>query len=145
MERLSQHFQANKMNLEVRLMKRIYSVVVFGNEENDIMLVLKFTDQKFYSLSDFLNSEVHNFYPHIYKELEAVVTGQKETSEFGGNMLNIDIGKEETEVYYQMDDESLGEPCFVSTAELYKLVIEWKEIEDRMYSGEDVFPLTLED
>ena len=26
----------------------------------------------------------------------------------GRNMLNIDIGKEETEVYYQMDDESLG-------------------------------------
>ena len=145
MERLSQHFQANKMNLEVRLMKRIYSVVVFGNEENDIMLVLKFTDQKFYSLSDFLNSEVHNFYPHISKELEAVVTGQKEASDFGGNMLNIDIGKEETEVYYQMDDERLGEPCFISTDKLYKLVIEWKEIEDRMYSGEDVFPLTLED
>jgi len=73
MERLSQHSQWNKMNLEVRLMKRIYSVVVFGNEENDIMLVLKFTDQKFQSLSNFLNSEVHNFYPHIYKELEAVV------------------------------------------------------------------------
>ena len=145
MERLSQHFQANKMNLEVRLMKRIYSVVVFGNEENDIMLVLKFTDQKFQSLSDFLDFEVHNFYPDIYQELEAVVTGQKESSDFGGNMLNIDIGKEETEVYYQMDDESLGEPCFISTDELYKLVIEWKEIEDRMYSGEDVFPLTLED
>ena len=63
----------------------------------------------------------------------------------GRNMLNIDIGKEETEVYYQMDDESLGEPWFISTDELYKLVIEWKEIEDRMYSGEDVFPLTLED
>ena len=126
-------------------MKRIYSVVVFGNEENDIMLVLKFTDQKFQSLSNFLNSEVHNFYPHIYKELEAVVTGQKEKSDFGGNMLNIDIGKEETEVYYQMDDESLGEPCFISTAELYKLVIEWKEMEDRMYRGENIFPLTLED
>ena len=119
MERLSQHFQANKMNLEVRLMKRIYSVVVFGNEENDIMLVLKFTDQKFQSLSNFLNSEVHNFYPHIYKELEAVVTGQKEASGFGGNMLNINIGKEKTEVYYQMDDESLGEPCFISTDKLY--------------------------
>ena len=35
------------MNLEVRLMERTYSVLVFGNEENDIMLVLKFTDQKF--------------------------------------------------------------------------------------------------
>ena len=126
-------------------MKRIYSVVVFGNEENDIMLVLKFTDQKFQSLSNFLNSEVHNFYPHIYKELEAVVTGQKEASDFGGNMLNIDIGKEETEVYYQMDDESLGDPCFIPTEELYKLVLEWKEMEDRMRRGEDIFPVTIED
>ena len=126
-------------------MERTYSVLVFGNEENDIMLILKFTDQKFQSVSDFLNSEVHNFYTHIQKELEAVVTGQKEESDFGGNMLNIDIGKEETEVYYQMDDESLGEPCFISTAELYKLVIEWKEMEDRMYRGENIFPLTLED
>lgn len=126
-------------------MKRTYSIVALGNEENDKMLVLKFIDQKFQSLSDFLNSEVHNFYPHIYKELEAVVTGQKEESDFGGNMLNIDIGKEETEVYYQMDDESLGEHCFISTDELYKLVIEWKEMEERMKRGEDSFPLTLED
>lgn len=126
-------------------MKRTYSIVAFGNEENDIMLFLKFTDQKFQSLSDFLNSEVHNFYPHIYKELEAVVTGQKEESDFGGNMLNIDIGKEETEVYYQMDDESLGAPCFIPTEELYKLVLEWKEMEERMKRGEDIFPVTLED
>lgn len=125
-------------------MERIYSVVVFGNEENDIMLVLKFTDQKFQSLSSFLNSEVHNFYPHIYKELEAVVTGQKEESDFGGNILNIDIGKEETEVYFQFEEEILGEPCFISTDELYKLVIEWKEMEDKMYRGEDIFPLMIE-
>ena len=58
---------------------------------------------------------------------------------------NIDIGKEETEVYYQMDDESLGEPCFISTDELYKLVIEWKEMEERMKRGEEIFPVTLED
>ena len=127
------------------MMKRTYSIVAFGNEQTDQMLILKFTDPKFQSLSDFLNSEVHNFYPHVYKELEAVVTGQKEESDFGGNMLNIDIGKEETEVYYQMDDESLGEPCFISTDELYKLVIEWKEMEDKMYRGEDIFPVTLED
>jgi len=109
------------------------------------MLVLKFTDQKFQSLSNFLNSDVHNFYPHIYKELEPVVTGQKEESDFGGNILNIDIGKEKTEVYYQMDDESLGEPYFISTDELYKLVIEWKEMEDRMRRGEDIFPVTIDD
>ena len=127
------------------MMKRTYSIVALGNEENDKMLVLKFIDQKFQSLSDFLNSEVHNFYPHIYKELEAVVTGQKEESDFGSNMLNIDIGKEETEVYYQMDDENLGDPCFIPTEELYKLVLEWKEMEGKMRSGEDCFPVTLED
>ena len=126
-------------------MKRTYSRVVFGNKKLDQMLILKFTNQKFQSLSDFLNSEVHNFYPHIQKELETVVTGQKEASDFGGNMLNIDIGKKETEVYYQMDDESLGEPCFISTDELYKLVIEWKEMEERMKRGEEIFPVTLED
>ena len=127
------------------MMKRTYSIVAFGNEQTDQMLILKFTDPKFQSLSDFLNSEVHNFYPHVYKELEAVVTSQKEESDFGGNMLNIDIGKEETEVYYQMDDESLGEHCFISTDELYKLVIEWKEMEERMKRGEEIFPVTLED
>ena len=126
-------------------MKRTYSIVSLGNEQTDQMLILKFTDRKFQSLSDFLNSEVHNFYHHIYKELEAVVTGQKEESDFGGNMLNIDIGKEEIEVYYQMDDESLGEPCLISTDELYKLVIEWKEMEEKMHRGEDTFPVILED
>ncbi len=102
-------------------------------------------DENYQTLGEFFIIEVHNFYPHIYKELEAVVTGQKEESDFGGNMLNIDIGKEETEVYYQMDDESLGEPCFISTAELYKLVIEWKEMEEKMHRGEDTFPVILED
>ncbi len=124
-------------------MKRNYIVKVINNSQK--FLLVKFDSSSCQSLSSFLNSEVHNFYTHIYKELEAVVTGQKEASEFGGNILNIDIGKEETEVYYQMDDESLGEPCFISTDELYKLVIEWKEMEDKMYRGEDIFPLTLED
>ena len=124
-------------------MKRNYIVKVNKNRQK--FLLVEFDSSSCQSLSNFLNSEVHNFYPHIYKELEAVVTGQKEASGFGGNMLNIDIGKEETEVYYQMDDESLGEPCFISTDKLYKLVIEWKEIEDKMYSGEDIFPLMIED
>ena len=124
-------------------MRRNYIVKV--NKNSQKFLLVEFDSSSCQSLSNFLNSEVHNFYTHIYEELEAVVTGQKEASDFGGNMLNIDIGKEETEVYYQMDDESLGEPCFISTDELYKLVIEWKEIEDRMHRGEDIFPLMIED
>lgn len=126
-----------------QMLKRQYGIFKFP--DGDIRLSIKFLDENYQTLGDFFIIEVHNFYPNIQKELEAVVTGQKEASDFGGNMLNIDIGKEETEVYYQMDDESLGEPCFISTDELYKLVLEWKEMEDKMYSGADIFPVTLED
>ena len=125
------------------MLKRQYEIFKFP--DGDIRLSIKFLDENYQTLGDFFIIEVHNFYSHIYKELEAVVPGQKEESDFGGNMLNIDIGKEETEVYYQMDDESLGEPCFISTDELYKLVIEWKEMEDKMHSEVDIFPVTLED
>ncbi len=126
-------------------MERIYSVVVFGNEENDIMLVLKFTDQKFQSLSDFLNSEVHNFYLDVREALESVITGNMEEYAFDDNLLGLEIGKEITEVYFQFEEEILGGPCFIPTNELYKLVLEWKEMEDKMHRGEDIFPVILED
>ena len=125
------------------MLRREYKL--YKSVENRNALTVLYDRENYEIITTFMITEVTDFYPHIYKELEAVVTGQKESSGFGGNMLNIDIGKEETEVYYQMDDESLGEPCFISTDELYKLVIEWKEIEDKMYRGEDIFPLTLED
>ena len=125
------------------MLKRQYGIFKYPN--GDIRLSIKFLDENYQTLGEFFIIEVNTFYPHIYKELEAVVTGQKEASDFGGNMLNIDIGKEETEVYYQMDDESIGDPCFIPTEELYKLVLEWKEMEDRMRRGEDIFPVTLED
>ena len=125
------------------MLKRQYGIFKYPN--GDIRLSIKFLDENYQTLGEFFIIEVNTFYPHIYKALEAVVTGQKEASDFGGNMLNIDIGKEETEVYYQMDDESLGDPCFIPTEELYKLVLEWKEMEDRMRRGEDIFPVTLDD
>lgn len=133
------------MNLEVRLMKRIYSILAFGNEENDIMLVLKFTDQKFQSLSDFLNSEVHNFYLDVREALESVISGNMEEYAFDGNLLGLEIGKEITEVYFQFEEEILGGPCFISTNELYRLVLERKEMEAKMHRGEDIFPVILED
>ena len=124
-------------------MKRNYIVKVNNNSQK--FLLVEFDSSSCQSLSNFLNSEVHNFYPHIYKELEAVVTGQKEASYFDGNLLGIEIGKEITEVYFQFEEEILGAPCFISTDELYKLVIEWKEMEDKMYRGDDIFPLMIED
>ena len=40
---------------------------------------------------------------------------------------------------------NIRSPCFIPTEELYKLVIEWKEMEERMKRGEDSFPVTLVD
>ena len=127
------------------MMKRTYSIVALGNERTDQMMILKFTDQIFQSLSSFLNSEVHNFYSDVREALETVISGNMEEYAFDGNLLGIEVGKEITEVYFQFEEELLGEPCFISTDELYKLVIEWKEMEERMKRGEDIFPVTLED
>ena len=124
-------------------MKRNYIVKV--NKNSRKFLLVEFDSSSCQSLSNFLNSEVHNFYLDVREALESVITGNMEEYTFDGNLLGIEIGKEITEVYFQFEEELLGEPCFISTDELYKLVIEWKEMEDKMYRGEDIFPLTLED
>lgn len=124
-------------------MKRNYIVKV--NKNSRKFLLVEFDSSSCQSLSNFLNSEVHNFYLDVREALESVITGNMEEYTFDGNLLGIEIGKEITEVYFQFEEELLGEPCFISTDELYKLVIEWKEIEDKMYRGEDIFPLIVED
>lgn len=124
-------------------MKRNYIVKV--NKNSRKFLLVEFDSSSCQSLSNFLNSEVHNFYLDVREALESVITGNMEEYTFDGNLLGIEIGKEITEVYFQFEEEILGEPCFISTDELYKLVIEWKEMEDKMYRGEDIFPLTIED
>ena len=124
-------------------MKRNYIVKVTKNSRK--FLLVEFDSSSCQSLSNFLNSEVHNFYLDVREALENVITGKMEEYAFDGNLLGIEIGKEITEVYFQFEEEILGEPYFISTDELYKLVIEWKEMEDKMHRGEDVFPLILED
>ena len=124
-------------------MKRNYIVKVTKNSRK--FLLVEFDSSSCQSLSNFLNSEVHNFYLDVREALESVITGNMEEYTFDGNLLGIEIGKEITEVYFQFEEELLGEPCFISTDELYKLVIEWKEMEDKIYRGEDIFPLTIED
>lgn len=124
-------------------MKRNYIVKVTKNSRK--FLLVEFDSSSCQSLSNFLNSEVHNFYLDVREALENVITGKMEEYAFDGNLLGIEIGKEITEVYFQFEEEILGEPYFISTDELYKLVIEWKEMENRMHRGEDIFPLMVED
>ena len=124
-------------------MKRNYIVKV--NKNSQKFLLVKFDSSSCQSLSSFLNSEVHNFYLDVREALENVISGNMEEYAFDGNLLGLEIGKEITEVYFQFEEEILGEPCFISTNELYKLVLEWKEMEDRMHRGEDIFPLMIED
>ena len=125
------------------MLKRQYGI--FKYPDGDIRLSIKFLDEKYQTLGEFFITEVNDFYLYVREALENVISGNMEEYAFDGNILGIEIGKEITEVYFQFEEEILGEPCFISTNELYKLVLEWKEMEDRMHSGEDVFPLILED
>ena len=124
-------------------MKRNYIVKVNKNRQK--FLLVEFDSSSCQSLSNFLNSEVHNFYLDVREALENVIAGNMEEYAFDGNLLGIEIGKEITEVYFQFEEEILGEPCFISTNELYKLVLEWKEMQEKMHREEDVFPLMIED
>ena len=124
-------------------MKRNYIVKVNNNSQK--FLLVEFDSSSCQSLPNFLNSEVHNFYLDVREALENVISGNMEEYAFDGNLLGIEIGKEITEVYFQFEEEILGDPCFIPTNELYKLVLEWKEMEEKMHRGEDVFPLMIED
>ena len=125
------------------MLKRQYGIFKYPN--GDIRLSIKFLDEKYQTLGEFFITEVHNFYLDVREALESVISGSMEEYAFDGNLLGIEIGKEITEVYFQFEEEILGGPCFIPTNELYKLVLEWKEMEDKMYRGEDIFPVILED
>ena len=125
------------------MLKRRYGI--FKYPDGDIRLSIKFLDEKYQTLGEFFITEVNDFYLDVREALESVISGNMEEYAFDGNMLGIEIGKEITEVYFQFEEEILGDPCFISTDELYKLVIEWKEMEDKMFRGEEIFPVTLED
>ena len=125
------------------MLKRQYGI--FKYPDGDIRLSIKFLDEKYQTLGEFFITEVNDFYLDVREALESVISGNMEEYAFDGNMLGIEIGKEITEVYFQFEEEILGDPCFISTDELYKLVIEWKEMEDKMFRGEDIFPVTIDD
>lgn len=125
------------------MLKRQYGIFKYPN--GDIRLSIKFFDENYQTLGEFFITEVNDFYLDVREALESVISGNMEEYAFDGNMLGIEIGKEITEVYFQFEEEILGDPCFISTDELYKLVIEWKEMEDKMFRGEEIFPVTLVD
>lgn len=125
------------------MLKRRYGI--FKYPDGDIRLSIKFLDEKYQTLGEFFIVEVNDFYPDVREALESVISGNMEEYAFDGNLLGIEIGKEITEVYFQFEEEILGGPCFIPTNELYKLVLEWKEMKDRMHRGEDIFPLMIED
>ena len=125
------------------MLRREYKL--YKSIENRNALTVLYNREDYEIITTFMITEVTDFYLYVREALESVIFGNMEEYAFDGNLLGLEIGKEITEVYFQFEEEILGEPCFISTDELYKLVIEWKEIEDRMYRGEDIFPLTLED
>ena len=125
------------------MLRREYKL--YKSVENRNALTVLYNREEYEIITTFMITEVTDFYLYVRKALENVISGNMEEDAFAGNLLGIEIGKEITEVYFQFEEEILGEPCFISTDELYKLVIEWKEMEEKMHRGEDIFPLMVED
>ena len=125
------------------MLKRQYKL--FKSVDDKRELTVLYNRENYKIITTFMITEVTDFYLYVREALENVISGNMEEYAFDSNLLGIEIGKEITEVYFQFEEELLGEPCFISTDELYKLVIEWKEMEERMKRGEDIFPVTLED
>ncbi len=125
------------------MLRREYKL--YKSIENRNALTVLYNREDYEIITTFMITEVTDFFLHVREALESVITGKMKEYAFDGNMLGIEIGKEITEVYFQFEEEILGGPCFIPTNELYKLVLEWKEMKDRMHRGEDIFPLMIED
>ena len=125
------------------MLRREYKL--YKSIENRNALTVLYDREDYEIITTFMITEVTDFYLYVREALENVISGNMEEYAFDGNLLGIEIGKEITEVYFQFEEEILGSPCFISTDELYKLVIEWKEMQEKMHRGEDIFPVTLED
>lgn len=130
-------------NRLAKMLKRQYKL--FKSVDDKIELTVLYNRENYKILTTFMMTEVTDFYPDVREALENVISGNMEEYAFDGNLLGIEVRKELTEVYFQFEEEILGDPCFISTKELYKLVLEWKEMEDNIRSGEDIFPVTLVD
>ena len=125
------------------MIKRQYKL--FNSIDDKMALTVLYNRENYKIVTTFMMTEVTDFYPDVLEALETVISGNMEEYAFDGNLLGIEVGKEITEVYFQFEEELLGDPCFIPTNELYKLVLEWKEMEERMKRGEDCFTVTLED
>ena len=125
------------------MLRREYKL--YKSVENRNALTVLYNREDYEIITTFMITEVTDFYLDVREALENVIAGNMEEYAFDGNLLGIEIGKEITEVYFQFEEEILGEPCFISTNELYKLVLEWKEMQEKMHREEHVFPLMIED
>lgn len=126
-----------------QMLKRQYKL--FKSVDDKRELTVLYNRENYKIITTFMITEVTDFYLYVREALENVISGNMEEYAFDGNLLGIEIGKEITEVYFQFEEEILGDPCFIPTNELYKLVLEWKEMQEKMHRGEDIFPVTLED
>ena len=137
------------------MLKRQYKL--FKSVDDKRELTVLYNRENYKIITTFMITEVTDFYLYVREALENVISGNMEEYAFDGNLLGIEIGKEmgfyewagsyekRYKVYFKFEEEILGDPCFIPTNELYKLVLEWKEMQEKMHRGEDIFPVTLED
>ena len=90
-------------------------------------IIVEFADPDFELLGIFFASEFGNFAGEIKRELDDVLTGKKERSEFTGNLCQLIVDGEESVLYDMCAEDGRGKTCSLNTAELSRLVDEYNE------------------
>ncbi|MEE0060903.1 MAG: hypothetical protein UE295_08755 [Acutalibacteraceae bacterium] len=109
------------------MLKRKYSIAPLAYDKK--MLTIEFDDNSRYGLlSVFLVSEVHNFEAWVKEQFDKVLSGECESNSFSGNICDVEITPDTTNVYDLFDDNEEPYKCEVDTKELRSLIDEWCEI-----------------
>ena len=106
-----------------------HEVKLRGKNQTKRRLVIEF-EEGYELLSVFLESEVTNFYDPVRKELEAVLSGEKENGEFHGNHCRLSVMGDLSILWDDTAEDEIGNWCQLDSTDLLELVEEWKEKND---------------
>ena len=110
------------------MLRREYKL--YKSIENRNALTVLYDREDYEIITTFMITEVTDFYLYVGEALENVISGNME--EYAdGNFVRIGNWKRNNRSLLQFEEEILGDPCFIPTNELYKLVLEWKEMQEK--------------
>ena len=114
------------------MIKPIYKTAKLAN--GAIQLITSFEDENTGLAELLFNGELENFSAWIKNTLEAVLNAPSASQKISGNLCELVIFADYTQIYNLLSDEP---PFEIPTKELHSLVVKW----DKMYLHKDILDI----